>query len=135
MAVFTTINPATEEPLEQYAWHAHAQVDHMVARAASAQQAWVQRPLQHRLDVIRQLGVVLHAHADQIAHMITTEMGKPIVQARAEAEKCVTVCDYYADHAEDVLAELPVATAYTRSSIRFDPLGVVLSIMPWNFPF
>jgi succinate-semialdehyde dehydrogenase/glutarate-semialdehyde dehydrogenase len=135
VAVFTTINPATEELLEQYAWHAHAQVDHMVARAASAQQAWVQRPLQHRLDVIRQLGVVLHAHADQIAHMITTEMGKPIAQARAEAEKCVTVCDYYADHAGEALAELPVATSYARSRVRFDPLGVVLSIMPWNFPF
>lgn len=135
MAAFTTINPTTEAELERYVWHTPAQVDRVIARAASAQHAWAQQPLQHRLDIIRRLGAVLHAHADQIAHRITMEMGKPIVQARAEAEKCVTVCDYYADHAGAFLADLPVATSYARSSVRFDPLGVVLSIMPWNFPF
>ena len=66
---------------------------------------------------------------------MTREMGKPIAQAEAEVEKCAGTCDYYAEHAEAFLAEQPRETDATRSYVRFDPLGVVLAVMPWNFPF
>src|SRR5260370_31292895 len=66
---------------------------------------------------------------------MTREMGKPITQAHAEVEKCAGTCDYYAEHAEAFLAEQPRETEASRSYVRFDPLGVVLAVMPWNFPF
>ena len=66
---------------------------------------------------------------------MTLEMGKPIAQGEAEVEKCAWACDYYAEHAEALLAEQPRETDASRSYVRFDPLGVVLAVMPWNFPF
>ncbi|MBU3740685.1 MAG: NAD-dependent succinate-semialdehyde dehydrogenase [Candidatus Kapabacteria bacterium] len=134
MSHFTTINPATEAEIATYAWHGHHDVDRMIAAAAAAQRAWSTMPLERRLDALRTLGAVLSSHVDLAAHTITTEMGKPLSQARAEVEKCVTACDYYVQHAIEILAEQKVPTDYRRSAVRFEPLGVILSIMPWNFP-
>jgi succinate-semialdehyde dehydrogenase/glutarate-semialdehyde dehydrogenase len=77
----------------------------------------------------------LRARKDEYALTMTREMGKPIVQSEAEVEKCAVTCDYYAEHAEAFLAEQPRETDASRSYVRFDPLGVVLAVMPWNFPF
>src|SRR5207253_5556615 len=71
----------------------------------------------------------------EYARTMTLEMGKPIVQAEAEVDKCASTCEYYADHAEAFLAEQPRETDASRSFVRFDPLGPVLAVMPWNFPF
>jgi len=135
MPRFVTVNPATEAEIASYACHTHAQVDEIVSRAARAQESWSATPLNQRLDVIRRLADVLEAHADTAASLITMEMGKPIVQAVAEVRKCITACAYYAEHAPAILAEMAVETTFARSTVRFDPLGVVLCIMPWNFPF
>src|SRR5260370_15386138 len=77
----------------------------------------------------------LRARKDEYALNMTSEMGKPIVQAEAEVEKCAGTCDYYAEHAEAFLAEQPRETDASRTYVRFDPLGVVVAVMPWNFPF
>src|SRR5437764_7837381 len=84
---------------------------------------------------MREAGHVLKKRRAEYARAMTLEMGKPIVQGEAEADKCAWVCEYYADHAEALLAEQPRQTDASRSYVRFDPLGVVLAVMPWNFPF
>ena len=78
---------------------------------------------------------ILRGRKAEFARTMTLEMGKPIVQGEAEVEKCAWTCEYYAQHAEAMLAEQPRETDASRSFVRFDPLGVVLAVMPWNFPF
>ena len=134
MSHFTTINPATEAEIAIYAWHTHDDVDRMIAKADSAQRSWSNTPIERRLDALRALGRVLSSHVDLAAHTITTEMGKPLAQARAEVEKCATVCDYYVQHAAEFTARQTVPTDYRQSVVHFEPLGMILSIMPWNFP-
>lgn len=135
MSTFASVNPATEEIVAEYSLHGHTEVDRIIDAAARAQVAWARRPFHERLHVLRAIGAMLEQHIDDAARLITIEMGKPIAQARAEVTKCAAACAYYADHAEEMLAAMPVASTYRRSDVRFDPLGVVLSIMPWNFPF
>src|SRR5207249_5529557 len=77
----------------------------------------------------------LREHSETYARTMTLDMGKPIVQAEAEVDKCASTCEYYADHAAAFLAEQPRETDASRSYVRFDPLGPVLAVMPWNFPF
>ena len=84
---------------------------------------------------MREAAQILRTRRAEYARTMTTEMGKPIVQAEAEVDKCAWVCEYYADHAEAFLAEQPRETQASRSYVRFDPLGPVLAVMPWNFPF
>lgn len=135
MGHFTTINPATEKELATYPWHSGAEVDEIVARTHRAHGAWAATPLHQRIAAVQRLADALDANAHAAAQLITMEMGKPIVQALAEVRKCMTVCSYYASHAPAMLADMAVDTTFSRSSVRFDPLGVVLCIMPWNFPF
>jgi succinate-semialdehyde dehydrogenase / glutarate-semialdehyde dehydrogenase len=92
-------------------------------------------PLAARAQKMREVARALRAHAATYARTMTLEMGKPIVQAEAEVEKCALTCDYYADHAGSFLAEQERQTDASRSYVRFDPLGPVLAVMPWNFPF
>ena len=80
-------------------------------------------------------GKVLRGRQEDYAKLMTAEMGKPITQGRAEAEKCAWVCDYYADNAETFLASQAVETDASKSFVAFEPIGVVLAVMPWNFPF
>jgi succinate-semialdehyde dehydrogenase/glutarate-semialdehyde dehydrogenase len=84
---------------------------------------------------MRQAAALLRARKEKYARIMALEMGKPIVQGEAEAEKCAWTCDYYAEHAEAFLADQLRETDASRSYIRFEPLGPVLAIMPWNFPF
>src|SRR5438309_10627631 len=84
---------------------------------------------------MREAARVLRARAGDYARTITLEMGKPIVQSEAEIDKCALACEYYAEHAEAMLAPQPRETDAARSYVRFDPLGPVLAVMPWNFPF
>ena len=104
-------------------------------RTARAQGAWARSPLDVRVAALRELARLLRADAGSHAKMMAREMGKPVAQGRAEAEKCAWACDYYADNAEAFLAPQPVATDATTSYVAFEPLGVVLVIAPWNYPF
>ena len=132
---FVSINPANGRRLASYPAHTRAEVAQALARAHAAHLAWRESALAARVRHFRALAKVLRARRDELAALATAEMGKPIAQSLAEAEKCATGCEYYAAHGPRMLAdELPPgAPANTR--VTFEPIGVVLAIMPWNFPF
>lgn len=97
--------------------------------------AYRRTPLSDRARMLVRVAGILEERAEDCAHLMTSEMGKTIVSARAEVLKCATVCRYYAEHGEAMLADEPSSSGYMRSFVRFQPLGTVLAIMPWNFPF
>ena len=130
-----SVNPATGEILETLEPTTPAQIDTILARAHAAFTEWRGEPFARRSALMRAAARELRARKDEYALTMTREMGKPIVQSEAEVEKCAVTCDYYAEHAEAFLAEQARETDASRSYVRFDPLGVVLAVMPWNFPF
>src|SRR3712207_388429 len=134
MSAVVTLNPATGERLAEYPAFTDAEVDAALDRAAEAQQGWAALPIDDRATVLRRVAAILRDETDELALLITREMGKPLVEARAEVEKCATTCDFYADNAAVFLADEPVATPADRSWISYEPVGIVLAVMPWNFP-
>jgi succinate-semialdehyde dehydrogenase/glutarate-semialdehyde dehydrogenase len=131
-----SINPATDEVMAEFATHSAAEVDAALERAAAAFAGWRETAFAERAACLRQAATTLRANRDRYARMMVTEMGKPIAQALAEADKCAWVCEYYAEQGAAFLSPEDAPTdASVRSYVRFDPLGVVLAIMPWNFPF
>ena len=130
-----SVNPATGELIREYPEHTEDEVARRLERAGAAFRVWSVRPVRERAALLRALAGVLTADLASHAALMTAEMGKPIAQADAEVGKCATTCDWFADHAAALLEPEPAATEATASYVRFDPLGVVLAIMPWNFPF
>jgi len=130
-----SINPTTGEVLERFEETSEPELDRVLSAARAAFLEWRTVPFARRAQRMRNAAGVLRARAAQYARTMTLEMGKPIVQAEAEVEKCAWVCEYYAEHAEAFLAEQPRETDASRSYVRFDPLGPILAVMPWNFPF
>ncbi len=131
----TTLNPATEAEIATYARLDDARLGDALDRAADAFQAHRQTSFADRAAAMRRLADALDDQKDDLGRLMTTEMGKPLAQAVAEAEKCAWVCRYYADHAERFLADEPRETEAARSFVAYQPLGPVLAVMPWNFPF
>ena len=134
MSAVVTLNPATGERLAEYPAFSDADVDAALDRAAAAQTGWAALSFAERSAVLRRTAEVLRAQVEDLALLVTREMGKPLAEARAEVEKCATACDYYAEHAAEFLADEPVDTSADRSWIGYEPVGVVLAVMPWNFP-
>ncbi len=130
-----SINPATGEVLETFTETSATEIERILATAHAEFLAWRDVPFATRAQLMRKAGVALRAHKTEYARTMALEMGKPIVQGEAEVDKCALTCDYYAEHAEAMLAEQPRQTDAARSYVRFDPLGPVLAVMPWNFPF
>ena len=130
-----SINPATGEVLERFEETSRPELERILAAADAAFLEWRTVPFATRAEKMRKAARALRTHSEAYARTMTLEMGKPIVQAEAEVEKCASTCEYYADHAEAFLAEQPRETDASRSFVRFDPLGPVLAVMPWNFPF
>jgi succinate-semialdehyde dehydrogenase/glutarate-semialdehyde dehydrogenase len=130
-----SVNPATEETLATYTEFTAAQVEEALAQTAAAFPGWRRTPVSTRSDLMRKAAAYLREHKDRFARLITLEMGKPITQAEGEIEKCAWNCDFYAEAAEGFLAPRPIATNARESYVAFEPLGVVLAVMPWNFPF
>ena len=130
----TSINPATGKAIHSYPEMSLDQVEQILAQADHACTVWRQQPHAGRAVVMKTLGTMLRAQAELLARLMAQEMGKPVTQGRAEVEKCAWVCDYYAEHAEPFLARIPIPTDATNSFVAFEPLGIVLAIMPWNFP-
>jgi len=129
------VNPATGETLRDYPEHDESEV---AARLESAEQAfasWRKVPFAERARLMRAAGDILRDRAGDYGRLITEEMGKPIAAAEGEVDKCAWVCEFYAENAERFLSPEPVGTDASRSLVRYDPLGPVLAIMPWNFPF
>jgi succinate-semialdehyde dehydrogenase/glutarate-semialdehyde dehydrogenase len=106
-----------------------------VERAHRRHLDWARTPVPDRAKVVAALADALVARREHLAQLMATEMGKPVTQGRAEIDKCATACRWYADNAEAILADRPVATEHARSFVHHEPLGVVLAVMPWNFPF
>lgn len=130
-----SINPATGEHLASLPRHEPGEVEVALSAAAAAQARWARLPLADRLPLLTQMAAELRAGRDDHARLISLEMGKPVAEARAEIEKCAWTCDHYAAQAETYLAPDHVQTQARASYVRYDPLGVVLAIMPWNYPF
>jgi len=130
-----SINPATGEVLATFEEHSDAQVDAILTEVAREYPNWRNRSFRDRGAAMMRAGDYLRAQKARFAQLITVEMGKPIVQAEGEIEKCAWACDYYAEHAAEYLADRPVATTARDSYVAFDPLGPILAVMPWNFPF
>lgn len=131
---YETLNPATGAVLERYRLHDAAACDDVLDRAHEAARAWRETPFATRAALLERVAASLEADAPAWAARMTAEMGKPLAQARAEVLKCAWVCRYYAEHGAAMLAPEPIATDASSSAVHFDPLGVVLAIMPWNFP-
>ena len=130
-----SINPATGTVLERFEETAPPQVDRILARADTEWRDWSRRPVAQRVAPLSAAARLLRDRKERYARFMALEMGKPLEQGAAEAEKCAWACDYYAEHASAMLADVPRQTDASRSYIRFDAIGVVLAIMPWNFPF
>jgi succinate-semialdehyde dehydrogenase/glutarate-semialdehyde dehydrogenase len=130
-----SVNPATGEVLESFTPTSPEALERMVARAHAAFLEWRAVPFAERASRMRTAASLLRKNVKDHALNMTQEMGKPIAQSDAEVEKCAWVCDFYAEHAEAYLAEEPRETDASTSYVRFDPLGTVLAVMPWNFPY
>ncbi|MGH7768215.1 MAG: NAD-dependent succinate-semialdehyde dehydrogenase [Candidatus Binatia bacterium] len=130
-----SINPATGEVLETFQEMSTTEIDRILEAASTTFFEWRSRPFADRANRMRQAARILRAGKEKHARTMAVEMGKPVVQGEAEVEKCAWGCDYYAEHAEAFLADQPRETDASRSYVRFDPIGPVLAIMPWNFPF
>ncbi len=131
---FPVVNPATGETVREVPQMRAAAVRRAIERADRAAAAWGERAVADRAPPMRAVARLLRARADELARLMAVEMGKPVRQGRAEVEKCAWVAEYYAEHAAGFLADEVVATDASRSYVTCRPLGVVLAIMPWNFP-
>ena len=133
--VLQSINPATEDVLQTFEEFSDTQIDEALQQANDAQHQWRETSFGERAARLQAIARVLREQKDRWARLATMEMGKPLVEAEAEVEKCAWNCDFYAEHAATFLADEHVETNASDSYVAFQPLGVVLAIMPWNFPF
>ncbi|MBB3178484.1 NAD-dependent succinate-semialdehyde dehydrogenase [Variovorax sp. Sphag1AA] len=130
-----SINPATGETLASFEEPDAKAVDAALARAADAQRGWRKKSPAERARLLVNVAAVLRKHKEEWARLATLEMGKPISEARAEVEKSAVTADYYANNAPKMLDDVRVASNATDSRVVFDPLGLVLAVMPWNYAF
>ena len=134
--MLTSINPATGEKVAEFEEHSVDEVDRRLSASAGAFRTWSARPVPERAAVLSRMAGLLEAEQEPLARMMTLEMGKTIRAAHDEVLKCATGCRYYAEHVADMIASQPVESDGThRGEVRFQPLGAVLAVMPWNFPF
>ena len=135
MQYFQSINPFTQETLQKFPIEETKQVNQKINQAWEAYQQNKAQALTHRCKAVEKLGSLLRAQTEDLAPLLTREMGKPLAEAESELEKCAWLCDYYAEQADAFLAPRSENTDALKSYVRYDPLGVVLAVMPWNFPF
>lgn len=130
----TSSNPATDELLSTYPTHSAEELELIVGAARCASSSLRSMSLKDRCQLLVATAAELRARRDELALLITREMGKPVREARAEIEKSATACEYYADAAETLLAPRPIAHELFETWIEFEPLGPILAVMPWNYP-
>ncbi|HEX5995571.1 MAG TPA: NAD-dependent succinate-semialdehyde dehydrogenase [Jiangellales bacterium] len=129
-----TVNPATGAELARYDSMSRAEIDRLLEAATSAQASWARGELKDRCSVLVAAAEQLRRRRDELAGLMVSEMGKPVTEAIAEIDKCAWVCDYYAEQSPAALADEHIDASGSGSWISYEPLGVVLAIMPWNFP-
>ncbi len=130
-----SVDPTTSAVLATWTPHTSEEVEARLARAAAAAEAWRFTQLSSRAEPLLRLADLLEERAGPLGLLMTREMGKPIRQAEGEIRKCAGVCRYYATNAESLLEPEPIDVGSDGAVLRCDPIGVILSIMPWNFPF
>jgi succinate-semialdehyde dehydrogenase/glutarate-semialdehyde dehydrogenase len=132
---FTATNPADGTELGTYEEHTGPQIEQALALAHEAFLAWRERPVAERAGLLTSLAAALRDRQDELARLASQEMGKPIREAEAEVEKSASFCEYYAERAESLLAPQTVEGGAQENYVRFEPVGAVLAVMPWNFPY
>src|SRR5437868_6582097 len=130
-----SINPATGEVIKRFEAHSDADIDKTLDCAASAFEKQRRSSFASRAAKLQRAAEILEKNREQFARIITSEMGKLFRGSIEEIEKCARGCRYYAEHGEQFLAEQSVSSDAARTVIRYEPLGIILAIMPWNFPF
>lgn len=130
-----SINPSTKELIQEYPPLEPSEISTIIHKAHNKYLSWKETPITDRALLMNKLSQQLIDDLDRYAEMISLEMGKPIGESKAEVEKSAWVCKYYSENAEDMLADEFLESDASKSFVSFDPLGVVLAVMPWNFPF
>ncbi len=130
---FTSVNPATGEVVAEFEGHTPEQIEAAVALSARTFRAWRETPFKDRGELMNRAAQILEDEVDEVGAMLTSEMGKTHAQAKGEVLKCAKTMRYYAEHAESMLAEEVIASPASHSGVRYEPLGPVLAVMPWNF--
>src|SRR3984893_1645621 len=132
---FTAINPATGTEIASYEEMERPEVARIIEQANAVFREWRKKSFTERAKPMKAAAKILRDRAEEFARLMAEEMGKPISDGIAEPQKCATGCDYFAENAEKFLAREEIKTDAAKSFITYQPLGVVLAIMPWNFPF
>ncbi|MGH7636496.1 MAG: NAD-dependent succinate-semialdehyde dehydrogenase [Gemmatimonadaceae bacterium] len=130
-----TINPATGERLKTFDPLGAAEIDDRIARASAAFEHWRTTPVGDRARIVARAGDLLEERRDEYARLMTLEMGKLLTASREEASKCALACRYYAEHGPKFVADQRILSGRERGYVAYHPIGVVLAVMPWNFPF
>lgn len=134
-ATIQTIDPTTFEPLQEYPTFSDQEMDRILDLAVVAQREWSATAIGERVNRLRAIAAAIRDRQEMLAERIVTEMGKPVREALGELEKCAWVFDYYADAGPSFLRDVEIETGAKRSWVAYEPLGVLLAIMPWNFPW
>ncbi|MCK6817866.1 succinate-semialdehyde dehydrogenase [Enterobacter chengduensis] len=129
-----SVNPATGETIAAYPWATPEEVERAISLSDSGYRQWRRESVSHRAQKLRDLGAALRNRAEEMAQTISREMGKPILQARAEVAKSTGLCDWYAEHGPTMLRAEPTLVENQNAVIEYRPLGPILAVMPWNFP-
>jgi len=130
-----SINPATGEIIKEYSEYNSDEVKKIINLVYDEFRKWRTTSFAHRAKLMKQAAQVLRDYSDEYAGLCALEMGKPVIEGRAEIEKCAWVCDYYAENAEKQLADEYIESDGSQSFVAYEPHGPVLAVMPWNFPF
>jgi len=130
-----SINPATEEEIKSYDEMNFGEIEKIVSSADKTFNEWRRISFSERSLKMKKAGEVLRKNSERFSRLMTEEMGKPILQSRSEIKKCAWVCDYFAENGEGFLKDIIAKSDASKSFVTFQPLGVVLAVMPWNFPY
>ena len=134
-SMLNVINPATEEIVADFNLNSDAEIKQILSDVSSGFTTWSKKSISERAKPMKKMARILSEEPDKYGRLITKEMGKPIIEAREEVKKCAAACNFFADHAEDLLKEETISDDKQTGTISYEPLGIILGIMPWNFPF
>jgi succinate-semialdehyde dehydrogenase/glutarate-semialdehyde dehydrogenase len=130
-----SINPANGAVIQSYPVHSETQVEAMISASHACFMSWRRSSFAERKAALLRVSEVISKNKNDYAKLIALEMGKPLKEGLAEVEKCASAAKYFAENGERMLSDQPVATEYTKSYVSFQPIGIILGVMPWNFPF
>lgn len=131
----TTVNPYTGKDIKTYNLHTKEEIDTVLKTGEKTFKTWKKTAIKERTSLLKKLAKQLENKREDLSALMTAEMGKPIAQSRAEIDKCIWLCDFYAKNADNFLSDAIIDTEAQESFISYDPIGGVLAVMPWNYPF